>query len=40
MVGFSFLLLIAIIVLVVIFFYFVPFLLCISAIVSGVNSSL
>ena len=40
MVGFSFLLLIAIIVLVVIFFYFVPFLLWISAIVSGVNISL
>ena len=40
MMGFSFLLLIAIIVLVVIFFYFVPFLLWISAIVSGVNISL
>ena len=40
MVEFSFLLLIAVIVLVVIFFYFVPFLLWISAIVSGVNISL
>ncbi|WP_455496886.1 flotillin-like protein FloA [Coprobacter sp.] len=37
---FSYLLLLAIIVLVVIFFYFVPFLLWISAIVSGVNISL
>ena len=40
MVEFSYLLLIAVIVLVVIFFYFVPFLLWISAIVSGVNISL
>ena len=40
MVEFSFLLLIAVIVLVVIFFYFVPTLLWISAIVSGVNISL
>ena len=38
--GFSYLLLLAIVVLVVIFFYFVPFLLWISAIVSGVNISL
>ena len=40
MVEISFLLLIVVIVLVVIFFYFVPFLLWISAIVSGVNISL
>ncbi len=40
MMEFSYLLLLAIIVLVVIFFYFVPFLLWISAIVSGVNISL
>ena len=40
MMEISFLLLIAVVVLVVVFFYFVPFLLWISAIVSGVNISL
>ncbi|MEG1574755.1 MAG: flotillin-like FloA family protein, partial [Bacteroidales bacterium] len=40
MFEFSFLLLIAAIILLIIFFYFVPFLLWISAIASGVNISL
>ena len=40
MLGYSYFLLVAVVVLVILFFYFVPFLLWISARVSGVNISL